>query len=124
MGSVLHRPWMVYWIWQRRIIFFSMILDRWRWFVTSNTTTRLGARQFSTSTRLFKGRMPPKKVVSEKKVILGRPSNNLKVGIVGMPLLFFLFSSLIIRVPRTSQRRKVILLQRIVPDRCDSRLEG
>lgn len=27
--------------------------------------------------------MPPKKVVEEKKVLLGRPGNNLKSGIVG-----------------------------------------
>ncbi|KAF8326489.1 hypothetical protein F5887DRAFT_853256, partial [Amanita rubescens] len=32
-------------------------------------------------------KMAPKKVpaISEKKVILGRPGNNLKVGIVGLP---------------------------------------
>jgi ribosome biogenesis GTPase A len=29
--------------------------------------------------------MPPKKTVVEKKALLGRPSNNLKIGIVGMP---------------------------------------
>ncbi|THH21581.1 hypothetical protein EUX98_g8360 [Antrodiella citrinella] len=29
--------------------------------------------------------MPPKKVVQEKKVLLGRPGNNLKIGIVGVP---------------------------------------
>ncbi|KAH7912315.1 P-loop containing nucleoside triphosphate hydrolase protein [Hygrophoropsis aurantiaca] len=29
--------------------------------------------------------MPPKKAVVEKKVLLGRPSNNLKIGIVGLP---------------------------------------
>ncbi|OBZ72235.1 Obg-like ATPase 1 [Grifola frondosa] len=29
--------------------------------------------------------MPPKKAVQEKKVLLGRPSNNLKIGIVGVP---------------------------------------
>ncbi|KAF9473745.1 hypothetical protein BDN70DRAFT_816785 [Pholiota conissans] len=29
--------------------------------------------------------MPPKKVVAEKKTLLGRPSNNLKIGIVGLP---------------------------------------
>lgn len=32
-----------------------------------------------------KYKMPPKKAVVEKKALLGRPSNNLKVGIVGMP---------------------------------------
>jgi hypothetical protein len=31
--------------------------------------------------------MPPKKAAAaEKKVLLGRPSNNLKIGIVGMRL--------------------------------------
>jgi obg-like ATPase 1 len=29
--------------------------------------------------------MPPKKVVTEKKTLLGRPSNNLRIGIVGLP---------------------------------------
>ncbi|KAF8149817.1 P-loop containing nucleoside triphosphate hydrolase protein [Crassisporium funariophilum] len=29
--------------------------------------------------------MPPKKAVVEKKTVLGRPSNNLKIGIVGLP---------------------------------------
>ncbi|KAF9533723.1 P-loop containing nucleoside triphosphate hydrolase protein [Crepidotus variabilis] len=29
--------------------------------------------------------MPPKKAVVEKKVLLGRPGNNLKIGIVGVP---------------------------------------
>ncbi|CAG8673598.1 13765_t:CDS:2, partial [Ambispora leptoticha] len=29
--------------------------------------------------------MPPKKVVKEEKVLLGRPSNNLKIGVVGLP---------------------------------------
>lgn len=33
---------------------------------------------------LIKKRMPPKKAApAEKKVLLGRPSNNLKIGIVG-----------------------------------------
>ena len=30
-----------------------------------------------------KGKMPPKKAVQEEKVLLGRPGNNLKSGIVG-----------------------------------------
>ncbi|RHZ82700.1 hypothetical protein Glove_104g34 [Diversispora epigaea] len=30
-------------------------------------------------------RMPPKKAVREEKLLLGRPSNNLKIGIVGLP---------------------------------------
>lgn len=29
--------------------------------------------------------MPPKKKVEEKKTVLGRPGNNLKIGIVGLP---------------------------------------
>lgn len=40
--------------------------------------------------------MPPKKVVKEEKVLLGRPGNNLKSGIVceTCPLLFFRVDSL------------------------------
>lgn len=34
----------------------------------------------------IKKRMPPKKAAqAEKKILLGRPSNNLKIGIVGLP---------------------------------------
>ncbi|KAF5327250.1 hypothetical protein D9619_004583 [Psilocybe cf. subviscida] len=42
---------------------------------------------FSTSSSLFaKKKMPPKKAAAaEKKTLLGRPSNNLKIGIVGLP---------------------------------------
>jgi obg-like ATPase 1 len=29
--------------------------------------------------------MPPKKAVKEEKILLGRPSNNLKIGVVGLP---------------------------------------
>ncbi|KAJ1969358.1 hypothetical protein IWQ62_000681 [Dispira parvispora] len=32
-----------------------------------------------------RGKMPPKKQVKEEKVLLGRPSNNLKIGVVGLP---------------------------------------
>ncbi|KAI9610125.1 hypothetical protein H4Q26_007124 [Puccinia striiformis f. sp. tritici PST-130] len=39
----------------------------------------------ATSPLSIKKRMPPKKTVVEKKALLGRPSNNLKIGIVGMP---------------------------------------
>lgn len=31
------------------------------------------------------GKMPPKKGPVESKVLLGRPSNNLKMGVVGLP---------------------------------------
>lgn len=43
-------------------------------------------RFFSTSpTPLTKKRMPPKKQQVVEKAKLGRPSNNLKMGIVGVP---------------------------------------
>ncbi|KAH9925521.1 cytoplasmic protein, partial [Fomitopsis serialis] len=43
------------------------------------------ARSFSSSPALaVKKRMPPKKAAPEKKTLLGRPSNNLKIGIVGL----------------------------------------
>lgn len=29
--------------------------------------------------------MPPKKLAKEEKIMLGRPSNNLKIGVVGLP---------------------------------------
>ncbi|KAH9058331.1 P-loop containing nucleoside triphosphate hydrolase protein [Lactarius vividus] len=49
----------------------------------------LSRRSFSVSSSALgsvKKRMPPKKApVQEKKVLLGRPSNNLKIGIVGLP---------------------------------------
>jgi hypothetical protein len=58
-----------------------------RWFI----------RLFSTSSPTFasvKKRMPPKKApTQEKKVLLGRPSNNLKIGIVGASHPFFFFCS-------------------------------
>ncbi|KAJ6570249.1 P-loop containing nucleoside triphosphate hydrolase protein [Mycena vulgaris] len=44
------------------------------------------ASHFSTSSpRFIKRKMPPKKAVTEKKTLLGRPGNNLKIGIVGVP---------------------------------------
>ncbi|KAN0093115.1 P-loop containing nucleoside triphosphate hydrolase protein [Tylopilus felleus] len=46
------------------------------------------SRSFSASTtsQAKKKKMPPKKALAqEKKVLLGRPSNNLKIGIVGLP---------------------------------------
>lgn len=42
-------------------------------------------RTFSYISKLFKKNMPPKKVVKEEKILLGRPSNNLKIGVVGLP---------------------------------------
>lgn len=29
--------------------------------------------------------MPPKKAATEEKALLGRPGNNLKIGVVGLP---------------------------------------
>jgi hypothetical protein len=56
----------------------------------------LSRRPFSVSSSALasvKKRMPPKKAqAQEKKVLLGRPSNNLKIGIVGAYLLFSLMS--------------------------------
>ncbi|KAF6743265.1 cytoplasmic protein [Ephemerocybe angulata] len=47
----------------------------------------LSHKPFSTSSILLaKKKMPPKKAAApEKKALLGRPSNNLKIGIVGVP---------------------------------------
>jgi obg-like ATPase 1 len=43
-------------------------------------------RSFSSTAAVnIKKRMPPKKAaVQEKKILLGRPGNNLKIGIVGL----------------------------------------
>ncbi len=35
--------------------------------------------------------MPPKKVVKEQRILLGRPSNNLKIGVVGLPNVGLVF---------------------------------
>ena len=43
----------------------------------------LGFVSSSLSTKIKK--MPPKKEVAVEKVLLGRPSNNLKIGVVGLP---------------------------------------
>lgn len=76
---------------------------------------------FSTSApRLVKKKMPPKKAApAEKKTLLGRPSNNLKIGIVG------LFRILPPSTPshlhlhfRAPQRRQILLLQCPLRDRC------
>jgi hypothetical protein len=37
-------------------------------------------------------KMPPKKEVKEEKILLGRPGNNLKSGIVSLTVSFFFFS--------------------------------
>jgi len=43
--------------------------------------------QFASTTRFYsskKKKMPPKKAVKEEKILLGRPGNSLKSGIVGL----------------------------------------
>ncbi|KAG2146069.1 P-loop containing nucleoside triphosphate hydrolase protein [Suillus bovinus] len=70
------------------------MIDRWRQFClhrlprTSTVSCFIFLRPFSVSHTLQakKKKMPPKKApAAEKKVLLGRPSNNLKIGIVGLP---------------------------------------
>lgn len=48
-------------------------------------------KRFSSTPAInYKKRMPPKRAaVQEKKIILGRPGNNLKIGIVGLFLAYF-----------------------------------
>jgi hypothetical protein len=63
-----------------------------RWFI------RLFSTSFPTTFASVKKRMPPKKApIQEKKVLLGRPSNNLKIGIVGQshPFFFLLSSNIL-----------------------------
>jgi len=68
------------------------MIDRW-WLQIclyrrpSPANSQSFTRHFSATLSLQakKKKMPPKKApVAEKKVLLGRPSNNLKIGIVGM----------------------------------------
>ncbi len=66
-------------------------------FVLSITfpSTTPTARSFATSSARKRSRMPPKKKEEEKKVLLGRPGNSLKSGIVRMKLPTNLPSSLL-----------------------------
>lgn len=76
------------------------------------------AAHFSTSLpRLIKKKMPPKKAVVEKKALLGRPGNNLKIGIVGpfFKILVYLISSCLKRRP---ERWEIVVFQCSVRDRC------
>ena len=63
--------------------------------------------------------MPPKKApAQEKKTLLGRPGNNLKIGIVGLFIRQSISCfSLTPSVRRSPQRREVFLLQRPLQDR-------
>lgn len=73
------------------------------------------ARSFSISatSQAKAKKMPPKKALAqEKKVLLGRPSNNLKIGIVGaLALPLHACYEIHADRARSPQRRKVILLQ-------------
>ena len=69
------------------------LLSRW---APSSSLSFPTSRSFSLSSAALasrKKRMPPKKApAQEKKVLLGRPSNNLKIGIVGMFILMICHS--------------------------------
>ena len=91
--------------------FFLEMIDRFR----RPALVLFLTRSFSVSAASqAKGKkMPPKKApTQEKKVLLGRPSNNLKIGIVGASVLS-LHVCCEIHADRTrcSQRWKVFLLQ-------------
>ena len=78
-------------------------------------------RQFSVSYPLFakkKRNMPPKKASQpEKKALLGRPGNNLKIGIVGLFAAYVaLVCSLTSLSRRTAKRRQVFVLQHALQD--------
>jgi len=66
--------------------------------LTRPKTFNVRVHLFSTSSATLDKRrkMPPKKApVPEKKILLGRPSNNLKIGIVGgsLPFVFLTLHS-------------------------------
>ena len=109
LSSVLLRPYP-----QRSFLLLSCSSSR----SFSSTTPTQGQR---------KKRMPPKKAAAaEKKTLLGRPSNNLKIGIVGL----FCFQSSKwsdLTFPfcltfRIAQCWQVVLLQCLVQDRYEKKL--
>ncbi|RUS16105.1 hypothetical protein BC937DRAFT_91610 [Endogone sp. FLAS-F59071] len=61
-----------------------LVLMRLTSFRFKNTPISIFIRPFSSSSPIL-ARMPPKKAVKEEKILLGRPSNNLKIGVVGLP---------------------------------------
>ena len=80
----------------------------------------------STSPVQVKKRMPPKKAPEkEKRAILGRPSNNLKIGIVGLfihpsvypPTSSSDISALCVHLIRSPECREIVLLQRSLKNR-------
>jgi hypothetical protein len=73
-----------------RRIFSSFTLTFHRSAASTATKNRnlLSCTVSITATRYYakKKRMPPKKAVKEEKILLGRPGNNLKSGIVCQPI--------------------------------------
>ena len=55
---------------------------RSEWSIRSSTATTVQQTRFASNKDKKNRNMPPKKVVEEKKVQLGRPGNNLNAGIV------------------------------------------
>lgn len=62
------------------------------------------ARSFTTSLARHRSRMPPKKKEEEKKVLLGRPGNSLKSGIVRMKQPYICPSSMLLISCRATGR--------------------
>ena len=56
--------------------------NRSEWNTRSSTVITVQQTRFASNKDKKKRNMPPKKVVEEKKVLLGRPGNNLNAGIV------------------------------------------
>lgn len=68
---------------QRIFSSFPLILQRSSARTATRNQSLLSCTVFITTTRAKSGkRMPPKKAVKEEKILLGRPGNNLKSGIV------------------------------------------
>jgi hypothetical protein len=58
------------------------VFTRSEWSIRSSTVTTVQQTRFASNKDKKNRNMPPKKVVEEKKVLLGRPGNNLNAGIV------------------------------------------
>ena len=63
--------------------------------------------------------MPPKKAPKEeKKALLGRPGNNLKIGIVGLfPVQHLLVPYRTLGILRRAKCGEIVLLQHVVENR-------
>jgi hypothetical protein len=82
-----------------------LLQDRWHTSLYPQRVLLTVTRSFSSSAPAYvKKKMPPKKAAAaEKKTVLGRPSNNLKIGIVGLFTLWCLFAGYLtaLQVSRT-----------------------